>query len=433
MDELLKYYSRKEVQKSILSISKNREIAIKFADKGYGKRPDVIEFENDVYELAKKGATSFHISEELWNNPLLIKTGMSKKELDNLRIGWDLILDVDGLDLEYSKLAAYYLIEALKFYDIKNVSIKFSGNKGFHIGIPFETFPEKTNQIFIKNLFPEGPRIIAAYLKTVIKEHLNSAVLEKESLNEISKKHNISKEKFDVFNLVDIDSILISSRHLFRSPYSVNEKSGLISIPVKTNNIINFDKDSAKTQNVEFGLKFLDKDNILTKESSELFDKALYWNLKTTKSIEETKTKNIKSYDLPKNAVPEMFFPPCIKIISKGVSDGKKRSLFILINFLRNVGYSYEEAENYITEWNKRNPEKLRENYIKSQLTWHQRQNKNPLPPNCPKRENNLILPNQQNYYTDLGICNPDDFCKLIKNPVNYAIKKQKLFSKKQS
>ena len=176
MDELLKYYSRKEVQKSILSISKNREIAIKFADKGYGKRPDVIEFENDVYELAKKGATSFHISEELWNNPLLIKTGMSKKELDNLRIGWDLILDVDGLDLEYSKLAAYYLIEALKFYDIKNVSIKFSGNKGFHIGIPFETFP--ACQDFLHSLFDFG-KILFRYLffaeiKVIIESIFNS-------------------------------------------------------------------------------------------------------------------------------------------------------------------------------------------------------------------------------------------------------------------
>ena len=146
MENLLNYYSRREVQKAILEISKNREFTAKF-ETGYGKRPDIIQFENDIYELVKKGALSFSISEERWSNPLLIKTGMTKKELDHLRIGWDLVLDVDGLDIEYSKLAAYYIIEALKFYDIQHISVKFSGNRGFHIGIPFETFPKKINQI----------------------------------------------------------------------------------------------------------------------------------------------------------------------------------------------------------------------------------------------------------------------------------------------
>src|SRR3989344_7891959 len=100
---LLKYYSRRDVQKEIVEISKNREIAVNFGDKGYGKRPDVIQFENDVYELAKKGATSFHISEERWQNPLLIKTGMARKQLDDLRMGWDLLIDLDGINLDYSK------------------------------------------------------------------------------------------------------------------------------------------------------------------------------------------------------------------------------------------------------------------------------------------------------------------------------------------
>ena len=37
-----------------VQISQNREVAVNFSDKGYGKRPDVIQFENDVYELAKR-------------------------------------------------------------------------------------------------------------------------------------------------------------------------------------------------------------------------------------------------------------------------------------------------------------------------------------------------------------------------------------------
>ncbi len=437
MNTLIKYYSRKDVQRSILEASKNREVAANFNNTSYSKRPDVLQFENDVYEFVRKGATSFHVSEERWNNPLLIKTGMSKNELDNLRQGWDLIFDVDGLDIEYSKLASYYILEALKFYDIKNISVKFSGNKGFHIAVPFETFPGKINNIEIKNFFPEGPRIIANYLRTIILEHLSNAILEKESINEIAEKLNKEKNSliknnlFDPFNLVNIDSILISSRHLFRAPYSLNEKSGLVSIPIKLNNILNFDKNNAKVENIETTMKFLDVENIKEKEATELFDKALYWNLKTTKKTEEVRELGKRTYDLPKTLIHEEFFPPCIKILSKGVQeDGRKRALFILLNFLKSINYNEKQIEDYILNWNQRNKEPLKEGYVKAQLTWQKRQNKIILPPNCPKRENNVPLSNQQNYYIDLEICKPDDFCKLIKNPVNYAIRKQKVFGK---
>ncbi len=436
--DLLKYYSRRDVKKAISTISENREISVKFGDNGFGKRPDVIQFDNDVYEFAKKGATSFHISEELWNNPLSIKTGMQKRELDELRKGWDLILDVDGLEIEYSKLTSYYLVEALKFYDIKNISVKYSGNKGFHIAIPFETFPKRVNNIDIKNFFPEGPRIIALYLKNIISEHLSKAILEKETINDISKKINKPKESliknkvFDPFVLAEIDSVLISSRHLFRAPYSYNEKSGLISIPININNILDFDKKNALMENVKVDTDFLNRNNIKNDESSELFDKAIYWNLKNTKKVEESKDKFSKEYDPIKKAINESFFPPCIKIINQGIKeDGKKRALFILLNYLNNVGYGSNEIESFVLEWNKKNSTPLHENYIRAQLSWQKRQEKKILPPNCPAREENIPSVNQQNYYLDLGICKPDDFCKFIKNPVNYAIKKQRLFEKK--
>ena len=91
-DKILKYYSRKDVQKKIVEASKDREVGVKYGEKGFGKRPDIIQFDNDVFELAKEGATSFHLSEERWNNPLLLQPGLSKGKLDDLRSGWDLCL-----------------------------------------------------------------------------------------------------------------------------------------------------------------------------------------------------------------------------------------------------------------------------------------------------------------------------------------------------
>jgi DNA primase large subunit len=154
--------------------------------------------------------------------------------------------------------------------------------------------------------------------------------------------------------------------------------------------------------------------------------------LKNTKKNEEVKEAKEKFYEIPQAGVAEKFFPPCIKILSQGIQeDGKKRALFILLNFLRSIGYNESQIEKYIFEWNKRNRDPLKDNYIIAQLSWHKRQEKSILPPNCPKREENVPLANQQNYYTDLQICKPDDFCKVIKNPVNYAIKKQRLFGNK--
>ncbi len=160
---ILQYYSRKDVQKAIVNAAKNREVAVKYSDKGFGKRPDILQFDNDVLELAKSGATSFHISEEHWSNPLLLQPGMTKVQLDNLRSGWDCILDIDCKFLEYSKEAALLLVEALKFNNINNFGIKFSGGTGFHIGISFESFPENVHDQETKLLFPDGVRVIATY------------------------------------------------------------------------------------------------------------------------------------------------------------------------------------------------------------------------------------------------------------------------------
>jgi len=89
--DLLKYYSNRKVQEALLGISMNREVVPKF-NESFGKRPDAIQFESDILEMVKKGATSFHLSEEHWSNPLLLKSGMTKSQLDIMRTKWDLIL-----------------------------------------------------------------------------------------------------------------------------------------------------------------------------------------------------------------------------------------------------------------------------------------------------------------------------------------------------
>ena len=112
----LLHYKRADVQQAIVEHASNKEVAARFND-SFGKRPDVLQYPNDVLDMAKKGATSFHCSEELWSNPLHLRPLMNRKDLDELRIGWDLVLDIDCKFIEYSKIAADLIVQALKHHN----------------------------------------------------------------------------------------------------------------------------------------------------------------------------------------------------------------------------------------------------------------------------------------------------------------------------
>jgi DNA primase catalytic subunit len=73
-----------------------------------------------------------------------------------LRIGWDLLLDIDSQYIEYSKIYAKIIIDFLEFSGVKNVGIKFSGSKGFHLIIPWKAFPEEINGVKTSDMFPNG-------------------------------------------------------------------------------------------------------------------------------------------------------------------------------------------------------------------------------------------------------------------------------------
>lgn len=421
MNDILEYYSRKNIQKAILDASKNKEVAVKYSSGSFGKRPDILNFENDVFELAKQGATSFHVSEEQWNNPLLLRTGMTKNELDKLRMGYDVILDIDVKFVEYAKATAELLVEALEFHDVKNIGLKFSGGTGFHMGIPFQSLPEQVNNISIIKLFPETPRAIAAYLKEMIRSRLSEKLLGISTLQEISKATGKKKEElmeknlFNPFSVIGIDTILISSRHMYRAPYSINEKRGLVSIPISVDELKNFDLKKARIENVKSTMPFLP--NVKEREATKLVMQALDAVNKRPQLIQGTKEeqKSKQYYDELKTSIPDEFFPECVKKLLQGVrEDGRKRALFILINFLKCMGYTMKELENIIKKWNSGNYQPLPESYLLSQLSWHGRQSESILPPNC----SNL------SYYKELGVKCEEGICSRCKNPVNFAKRK---------
>jgi hypothetical protein len=171
------YYARKDIQQAIFEFCQNRETIANFNNKFFAKRPDILDYPNDVFALAKKGATSLHCSEEIWSNPLDINTDMTPEQYNEIKIGWDFLIDIDSPFLDYGKIAARLLIKELENHGVKNYGIKFSGSKGFHIIVPFKAFPEQVGEHKTKDMFPEWARHIAGYLFKKIREPMNQEIL----------------------------------------------------------------------------------------------------------------------------------------------------------------------------------------------------------------------------------------------------------------
>jgi hypothetical protein len=411
------YYSRSSVQKAILEVAKDREVVCVFPDGRFGKRPDMLQYQSDILQAVAEGAVAFHGSVERWSQPMKLDVGMTKQELDALRKGWDIIIDPDVKDFEIAKIATKQIIEALKDHGVKNYSVKFTGHKGFHIGIPFESLPETINFQPTSSLFPELFQKIIEYIKWYIRDSLREELLSFENPTNISQRIGkplseiVDENGLNPFKIVAID--VFSSRHLFRLPYSLHESSLLVSLPINPEKIEKFEREDALPEKVKIEETFLTQKTSL-RDAEGLVVEALDWASKYQKEVAEA----LPPKKLPKTKfISEMFFPPCITTILQGLKDGRKRSVFILINFLRNMGWDMQKIEEKVFEWNEKNVPPLRKSYVRSQLRWHFRQDKNLLPPNC----------DNQNFYSDIGICSPDEICKTgIKNPVNYPFKKIK-------
>ncbi len=422
LSDTLSYYKRPEVQEALCDHAPKKEIAARFGDQ-FGKRPDTLQYPNDVMEFAKQGTTSFHCSEELWSSPLQLRPGMSRKELDELRIGWDLVLDVDCKFLEYSKLAAAHIVSVLERFRISSLSVKFSGNHGFHIAIPFESFPQQINGVPTQLQFPEAAKRVALYVKNMILQPLGNEILKAEGgkFNNVAAKVNIPVDKLYFLNenkkavlnvepFLAIDTILLSSRHMYRMPYSMHEKSGLVSIPIDPRSIRSFDRESAKPQNVVVDRIFLDRSKAVEGEAQSLFTIAF----DATFEVPEIEVETKKEYEELQEAIPEELFPPCVKKILQGMDEGRKRSVFILINFLASCGWDYDAIEARLKEWNQKNKEPLRDQYLLGQVRYAKQHKKKVLPPNC----------SNPAYYADLRVKCHESICNSCKNPVVYSKRK---------
>lgn len=492
----LSYYARKDIQKAMFEFCKHRETVANFNNKFFAKRPDCLDYPTDIFNSAKRGATSFHCSEELWENPLNINTDMTPSQYNEIKTGWDFLIDIDSKYLDYSKIAARLIIAELNHHGIKNVGIKFSGSKGFHIIVPFKAFPKKVAGEKTKNNFPEWPRLIAGYIFKRIREPMNQEILKLSGREELEKKGELVSEhicpkcgnktikktigkyvcpdikcrsevesmksnrkqmlcpscngkmervsqreiyfcencKINTANLeatssyggekrqknIDfeiedtikstedaVDVVLVSSRHLFRAPYSLHEKTGFASIVLNETQIEKFKPTDADPQKITNPKSFMP--DCEEGEARELLLQSLDWGKSQIKAEPPKKYKGAP-LDVKGLSITEEMFPPVIKNILKGIkTDGRKRALSLLLSFFTSLELPQDFIEEKIAQWNKKNYHPLKEGYIKAQISWSIKNKR--LPPNYDKP-----------IYKELGIQNPPE--PGMKNPINYTIKK---------
>ncbi|MFB6209530.1 MAG: hypothetical protein ABEJ56_05345 [Candidatus Nanohaloarchaea archaeon] len=404
--KIRQYYQQDELVEKILAMAEYREVAPTYPE-GYGKRPDAINFPGDFEQLVENGAVAFHFSVEKWRNPLLID---EVSDLDNLREGWDLVIDIDcDYDFELAKDTANLVIEELRQHGIENIGIKFSGNRGFHIGIRGEAFPQKISGKDFSELYPRLPRGIVSYLREQLRDEMVNLV-EKYGLEDEME----TGEGRDPYQVSDLENDW-GQRHLFRMPYSLHDGSWLVSVPLDEDEIEGFEKQDAEMDQVDFDNDFL-KD-YKGGEASNLAIQAMdFIERKQEERIEQRIERQEKDFDRPDEAIPEKYFPPTINNILEGLEDGRKRGLFILINFLRCVGYSWEQIEAKIWEWNERNEEALGDTYVKTQLRWHRERDEEVPPPNY----------DSDGYYRDMQVYEGDHLEEKVSNPVSYAFRQAK-------
>ncbi|MDY6770547.1 MAG: hypothetical protein SV186_01160, partial [Candidatus Nanohaloarchaea archaeon] len=408
-ERIRRYYQRDEIVEEMVRLAQYREFAPTYPQ-GYGSRPDSVNFPGDFRSFIDRGAIAFHGSVERWRNPLLI----DRTDHDKLRTGWDLVIDIDADDgMEYAKEAANGIVDELERHGLPRdcISVKFSGNRGFHVGVRGECFPERIGGTEIAELYPKLPQAIVGYLRTRLHDRLAEAFREIDP-----RKEDVISEE-GPYEVADIENDW-GQRHLFRMPYSVNEKTiggehgTLVSLPIALDDIDSFEKPDARMLDVEVEHRFLDEYE--EGVAADLAVEALDWLSRQRMQQDEKKATKDGDYDIPDEAMDRDHFPAPIKRILRGLEDGRKRALFILATFLRHVGYDWDAVEKEIWEWNDRNKEPLRDNYVKSQLQWHRRQDEPLMPPNF----------DAKGWYKDIGVIDEQEDRQMLDNfdnPVPYA------------
>jgi len=242
-----------------------------------------------------------------------------------------LIIDIDADNLKESTIQLIKILDILekdlRLVRDKDFYVKYSGNKGYHIIIPFWKFD-----------------------KLIVYEDLILLI------------------KYKLKNF-DIDwQLLDSQHHLIRDFWSYNPKGDKISLYLPKDEkisllVVKYSKVEERSLDKIFELSNKLKQNIdfkpLTKKQVGLLNSLISEIKENKKLIEKLKeiNKTVKKINQKPIKIGKGFFPKKVKeILNKGIQkDGRERFLFLLATICKANGYSYKEFEQLVKQWNEKN------------------------------------------------------------------------------
>jgi len=238
-EDVLKYYSNPKIQKRILEFAKDREVVGSADDGAFASRPDTLMYPSDILERINRGVVAFHCSVEKWKNPMQLKTELTNVELNEIRKGFDFIIDIDSkAKIEHAKITTLIVHGFLKEYGVES-TVKFSGSRGFHISIAENAFPSSIDFKKIAVRYPEVPQALANFIRERIADQILDELVTFEGgvsalINTVETISELSAYQF-----VDLEKNW-GSRHLFRMPFSLHPKKWLVSVPLSLDELKNF-------------------------------------------------------------------------------------------------------------------------------------------------------------------------------------------------
>jgi DNA primase large subunit len=488
--EILKYYLNDEILTKLLNV-RDRECAVRYGD-SFGKRPMIFQYPEDVKRLIRSGATSFHVSEERWYNPLILKTEMRKEQFDSERKGWDLLLDIDCKLFDISKIFAGLITRFLKTEGLNNFSVKFSGGSGFHILIPYEAFPSTIAGTDINRMFPDTPMAVSIFMKNSLRDKLGESMKERFGIKSIAKmlsreeKELLSDDELDPYKVVELDTVLISERHLFRMQYSLNEKKWLASVPIRNGRLDEFSLEEAKPEAVDTKIDFFDVNpskneaEKLLRDAYEGKDMSLELGSIIKDTLEEIyKSRNVNAYSTsqyierlekigyskivditnrkPQEVVEDIVNSTdlgrraAIMIIERSKKEAEKQNLIpkrVYVPSFRtaavlseNIPPCIKAIEAGLADGRKRSVFILTNFYrslgktqddVATLLYGWNKKNKPPLKEGYIRQQVAYAFRNKsypppnceaEGYYKYFNVCFPNEVCRTIKNPLSYYTK----------
>jgi len=192
----------------------------------------------------------------------------------------------------------------------KMLQIYFSGNKGFHVVVPHEIFG--------------------------LKPCLN--------INDVLKR---AAMYFKVqFSAGSLDTAIYDRRRLFRLPNSINAKSGLYKVPITPKQLHEFSKE----QMVEWAKEPRQYPFIVPRYVPE----AARQFADVVRIRETQRAKPKKKLEIPKEKQKML---PCVDhILRTSISKGmRNRTMVALASSIMQAGYTQEETQEIIEQWNEQN------------------------------------------------------------------------------